>query len=240
MHSAAGLRRLTALSMILLLAFAGCSNEPGPRERRGGAAGPRDRAPTPMAGQDNFFDGQILAEITVGTDGMPEPGASAGGGERGGGRGRRGGGGGGLSIAGGGGLVGGNISGGVPFGAGGRPGRDGGRPGGEQAGPRPLMAGAMGRPVMIHLRFTNQGPAAVTLWIDDFVSPLGNFAVRPEKLVLEPGQALETEPMTSQLAGAFAETDVTLALRIGPKAEKKTFRLKAVAVPIGQEPKPEK
>jgi hypothetical protein len=101
-----------------------------------------------------------------------------------------------------------------------------------------MMAGAMGRPVMIHLRFTNQGPAAVTLWIDDFVSPLGNFAVRPEKLVLEPGQALETEPMTSQLAGAFAETDATLALRIGPKADKKTFRLKAVPAPATKDAPP--
>lgn len=243
MHSAAGLRRLAALSMILLLAFAGCSSDRGPGGRRGGPGGPRDKAPTPMAGQDDFFDGRILAEITVGTEGMPEPGANAGGEERGGsGRGRRGGGGGGggsLSLAGSGGLVGGNISGGVPFGSGGRPIRDFGGPGGEQAGPRPMMTGAMGRPVMIHLRFTNQGPAAVTLWIDDFVSPLGNFAVRPEKLVLEPGQALETEPMSSQLAGAFAETDVTLVLRLGPQAEKKTFRLKAVPGPKEQEPKPE-
>lgn len=235
MHTAACVSRLTALSMILLLAFAGCSSEPGPRGRRGGADGPRGKAPTPMAGQEGFFDGQILAEISVGTDGMPEPGAGAGGGERSGGRGRRGGGGGGLSIAGAGGLVGGNVSGGVPFGGGGRPPRDFG---GEQAGPRPMMAGAMGRPVMIHLRFTNQGQATVTLRIDDFVSPLGNFAVRPEKLVLEPGQSLETEPMTSQLAGAFSETDVILALRIGDQAERKTFRLKAVAVPKEAEPKP--
>lgn len=238
MHPAAALRHLTALSLILLLAFTGCTSDRGPGERRGGPAGPRGKAPTPMAGQDNFFDGRILAEITVGTEGMPEPGASGGGERGGGGRGRhgRGGGGGNLSVAGAGGLVGGNISGGVPFGSGGRPIRDFGGPGGEQAGPRPMMAGAMGRPVMIHLRFTNQGPAAVTLWIDDFVSPLGNFAVRPEKLVLEPGQALETEPMTSQLASAFAETDATLALRIDAKVEKKTFRLKAVPAPKEPEP----
>ncbi len=240
MHPAAGLRRLTALSMIWLLAFAGCSSDRGPGDRRGGPAGPRGKAPTPMAGQDSFFDGQILAEVTVGTEGMPEPGA--GGGDRGGG-GRRGGGGGGdggsLSIAGAGGMVGGNVSGGVPFGrGGGRLGRDGDGPGGDSAGPRPMMAVAMGRPVMIHLRFTNQGPAAVTLRIDDFASPLGNFAVRPEKLVLAPGQSHETEPMTSQLAGAFAETDATLALRIGAKADKKTFRLKAVRAPVAKDTPP--
>jgi hypothetical protein len=135
-------------------------------------------------------------------------------------------------------MVGGNVSGGVPFGGGGRSGRDFDGPRGEPAGPRPMMAGAMGRPVLIHLRFTNQGQTAVTLWIDDFVSPLGNFAVRPEKLELAPGQALETDPMTSQLAGAFAETDVTLALRLGPKADKRTFRLKAVPPPAAKDAPP--
>jgi hypothetical protein len=90
---------------------------------------------------------------------------------------------------------------------------------------------ATGRPVLIHLRFTNHGSAAVTLTIDDFVSPLGNFAVRPEQLTIEAGQSAETEPMTSQLAGLYSETDVTLALRLGVKAEKKIFTLHAVAPP---------
>ena len=54
-----------------------------------------------------------------------------------------------------------------------------------------------GRPVMIHLRFTNRGTTTVGLQIADFLSPLGNFVVRPEKLTLEPGQSLETEPMTA-------------------------------------------
>jgi hypothetical protein len=84
---------------------------------------------------------------------------------------------------------------------------------------------------MIHLRFTNQGPAPVTLVIDDFVSPLGNFAVRPEQLTLAPGQSLETDPMTSQLAGALSEADATLVLRIGAKGEKKTFHLGVVKPP---------
>jgi hypothetical protein len=190
-----------------------------------------------MAGQDRFFDGQILAEITVGTEGLPEAGPSDGSGERGGGRGRRGGGGS-LSLAGGGGAVGGNISGGMPFGGGRQP-RSAGGPGGLQAGQRARAGGGLGRPVMIHLRFTNQGVAAVTLRIDDFASPLGNFAVRPEQLVLAPGQSLETEPMSSQLGGAFSETDATLALRLGSRAEKKTFRLKAVPAPKEQEPKSE-
>lgn len=233
------LRRLAACSLGLLLVFAGCSSGPGPGGLREGRTGARGKAPTPMAGQDRFFDGQILAEISVGTEGLPEAGPGEGGGERDSGvRSRRGGGGGRMNIAGGGGAVGGNISGGLPFGGGRQP-RSAGGPGGLQAGPRPRAGGGMGRPVMIHLRFTNQGVAAVTLRIDDFASPLGNFAVRPEQLVLAPGQSLETEPMSSQLGGAFSETDATLALRLGSRAEKKTFRLKAVPAPKKQEPKSE-
>lgn len=182
-----------------------------------------------MAGHDSFFDGRILAEISVGTEGMPESGVSGGGGGERGSRGRRGGSGN-LGIAGGDGLGGGHSSGGTPFG-GGRPPRDAGERGHDFAGPRPTAGGGMGRPVMIHLRFTNHGAAAVTLRISDFMSPLGNFAVRPEQLALAPGQSLETEPMTSQLGGAFAETDATLVLRLEGQAEKRTFRLKAVTPP---------
>jgi hypothetical protein len=244
MTTPTSLCRFAVLSLVVL-ALAGCSSEGGPGER-GGSSGPRRKAPTPMAGHESFFDGQILAEINVGTEGLPQGGPGEGGGNRGGGsdgegRGRRGGGGGRLNIAGSGGAVGGNISGGVPFGGGGEGrGRRGGygenSEGGGAPGPRVMTGGGYGRPVMIHLRFTNQGAATVTLVIDDFVSPLGNFAVRPEKLVLEPGQSLETEPMTSQLAGEFSETNATLVLRVGPKAEKKTFTLHAVTPPAEQPP----
>lgn len=95
-----------------------------------------------------------------------------------------------------------------------------------------------GRPVMIHLRLTNHGPAAVELQITDFLSPLGNFVVRPEKLTLEPGQSLETEPMTSQLAGAFSEATATLVLRLGDRAEKRSFPLKALPAETVQAPNP--
>jgi hypothetical protein len=186
-----------------------------------------------MSGQDTFFDGSILAEIHVGTDGMPE--APAGNGNGGGeAHRRRGSGSGRMNVAGGSGGFGGNISGGVPFGEGGRPSRDFGKP--PAAGTRPMPGG--GRPVMIHLRFTNQGAAAVELRIADFVSPLGNFVVRPEKLTLEPGQSLETEPMTSQLAGAFSEVTATLVLRLGDRAEKKSFPLKARPAESDQAPNP--
>jgi hypothetical protein len=219
---------LVPAAVVFALFAAGCGSEPKPGPR--GGQPPQRRAFIPMAGQETFFDGLILAEIHVGTEGMPEVQPGGGGGDRESGpRGRRRGGGGQMNVAGGAGGFGGNIGGNVPFGEGGRPGREGGGPG---AGPR-LGAMGGGRPVMIHLRFTNHGDAAVELRITDFVSPLGNFAVRPEKLVIEPGQSLETEPMTSQLAGAFTEAPATLALRLRGQAEKKTFPLRQVAAPPG-------
>ena len=221
----------TAL-MIFALFAAGCSSEP--KSGPGGEVRMPRKPFKPIAGQEEFFDGKILAEIHVGTEGMPDvkPGQGApggrgdGGGERGGRRGR-GGAGGQMSVAGGAGGFGGNIGGNVPFGEGGR--REGGPGGG--GGPRFTGVGGGGRPVMIHLRFTNRTEAKVDLIIADFLSPLGNFAVRPEKLTLEAGQSLETEPMTSQLAGAFTETTATLVLRTGGKGEKKSFALKPVPPP---------
>jgi hypothetical protein len=221
-----------ALAILLVLA-AGCSSDPG-SGRRGGPAVTRAKPPAPMTGQDTFFDGSILAEIHVGTDGMPDAAPNESG-NNGGGEGhrRRGGGSGRMNVAGGSGGFGGNIAGGVPFGEGGRPSREFG--GAPAAGTRPMPGG---RPVMIHLHFTNHGPAAVELQITDFLSPLGNFVVRPEKLTLEPGQSLETEPMTSQLAGAFSEATATLVLRLGDRAEKRSFPLKALPAETVQAPNP--
>ena len=224
MPSTLRLRGLAVLSVTSLLVFAGgcASDSDGPR-----TSGARRKPPTPLAGHEKFFDGKILAEIQVGSDGMPEPGA---GGERGGSGGeargaRRGGGGGRMRMSGGGGTgMGGDVSGSVPFGGGGREGREGGA-----MGPRPAMMG--GRPVLIHLRFTNQGATAVTVQILDFVSALGNFVVRPDHVTVEPGQSVETDPMSSELAGEIGGTDATLRLRVGNQTEKKTFALAIVPPP---------
>lgn len=80
-------------------------------------------------------------------------------------------------------------------------------------------------PVMIHLRFTNNGTTKADLLIADFLSPLGNFVVEPDKLSLEPGQTLEVEPMTSRLAGEISGAAVTLALRLNGQGEKKIIQL---------------
>lgn len=219
---------LVPAAMLISVFVAGCGSDPRPVRREGQA--PR-RVFTPMAGQEEFFGGQVFAEVHVGTEGMPEARPREGGdGERRGGPGGPGGGrrgGNRVSVSGTGGGFGGSVSGDRPFGEGGRPSR-------EFSGPRPGAMGGGGRPVLIHLRFTNRGEVAVELRIADFVSPLGNFVVRPEKLFLQPGESMEVEPMTSQLAGSFVETVATLVLKRGDQTEKKSFPLKAAPPPERQ------
>src|SRR5258708_736465 len=86
-------------TVALTLFLTGCSSDSGPEDRPAASAMPRKR-PTPMAGQETFFDGQILAEIKVGTDGVPD--AATGEGGKGGGENRpaRGGGHGQMGISG--------------------------------------------------------------------------------------------------------------------------------------------
>ncbi|WP_438481409.1 hypothetical protein [Oleiharenicola lentus] len=215
------LRALCAATTLSLLVFAGCSSDRGPKR---GPDGERLRKANPMAGQAQFFNGQLLAKVTVSNKGMPKPGAGGGGQsgsegerrERGGGRPPRGGGG---------------------MGPGGGGGGFGGGPGGSE-GPsaRPLMAGQGGVPQIIHVSFTNQGSTRLEIWISDFTSLLGNFAVRPEKLVLEPGQTLFLDAMTTQLGGRYSEVDATLVLRVGENEERKTFRLHETAELAGDPP----
>ncbi|MES1194497.1 MAG: hypothetical protein ABUL65_01295, partial [Opitutus sp.] len=108
----------------------------------------------------------------------------------------------------------------------------GGPGGGENGDPEAGGSGTMRRadamgspPVMIHLRFTNHGTAHADLVIDDFLSPLGNFVVQPEKLALDPDQAVEVEPMTSRLAGEMTSGEITLTLKLGSAKETKTITL---------------
>ena len=218
----------------LLLALGGCASEEHAPERRD-AAGPRRAPPTPIAGQETYFDGKIGVDIHVGAldlgaakeaAGLDNKGGGAGGG------GRHGGGlGGGLSV--GGMRAGGGYGGGGGRHRGGGP--DGASGGGERPeGVRPMM-GSMGPAELIHLQFTNHGSEQVVLNVVDFVSPLGNFAVQPEKLTLEPGQSVEVEPMSSRLGGSVTEVETTLVLRIAGKIEKKTVVLRAVP---GSPPEP--
>ena len=156
--------------------------------------------PVAMQGEKAFFDSQIVATVTV---------------SRGIGRG----------IAGGGG------SGGGPGGA--RGGR-GNRGGGGRSGPPPDMAGmepeqavayqnarmALGSPlppVTTRLKLENRSQEALEIEILEVNSVLGNFAVRPAKLTIAPGQTAEPDPMISQLGVTSDEIPVKVSLRkVGP------------------------
>ncbi len=221
MCSPTHLRAPVFLSFGLVLVFAaGCSSEPEPGPS-GSQQRHHDKLPAPMVGQDTFFDGQIVAELRAGAEGIPHPEPGKGSGNSSGGDS------GGHSRHSGGGM---GMGGGGHSRHGGGQSPDSDSEGGRSESPRP-MPGSMGPTTMIHLRFTNQGSTHVELGIEDFVSPFGNFAVQPEKLALDPGQSLETEPMSSNLAGSLAEIGATLVLRLGNKAEKKLIMLHAVPAP---------
>ena len=224
---------LIPLSMLIAFFATGCSSDQ-PEHRHGGPGGKRPSAP-PLAGKETFFNGQITAELTVGhgpgferkpdkeadaSDTEPKPHGSGGG----------------FSMGGGGGGM---HAGGGSRGGGGNRHRDNDSSGGGDSGGTsdPVErqqvssmrhAANPNPPVMIHLRFTNNGATKAELLIADFLSPLGNFVVEPEKLSLEPGQTVEVEPMTSRLDADIASATVTLALRLAGQGEKKNVVLTIV------------
>lgn len=213
-------RSLLPVMAVGLLMATGCSSDKGGRP-----GGRRPKPLPPMAGQETFFNGDVVAEVLIGAltgfDREPPPrGDGEGGRHRGGGGGMRMRMGGGMGMGGGVGGTGGRMG-----------GLDGSREGGA-AEPGQVQAMATRRadatsapPVMIHLRFTNHGKAPVALLVTDFLSPLGNFVVTPEKIALDPDQSLEVDPMTSRLSGEVTAAEVTLSLRRNGTAETKTITL---------------
>jgi hypothetical protein len=152
--------------------------------------------PVAMQGSADFFDGDIVATVTV---------------SRGIGRGQGGG-------------TGGN-SGGAKGGRGSRGGHGGGR-----SGPPPDTTGmdpeqaiayqnarmALGSPmppVTTRLKLENRSKETVEIEILEVNSDLGNFAVRPAKISIAPGQTAEPDPMISQLGVTSDEIPVKVTLR---------------------------
>jgi hypothetical protein len=216
-------------SIVSALAIAclsgGCSSdEPG--HRAGGATHRQSHLP-PLAGQAVFFNGQITAELNVGNgpgfDGNPAKDDETPGTEHK----PHGSGGGGMHMGGGGG--GGGRHHGGDSDSGGPEGDPSAQVEREHLQAMRHSAASTNPPVMIHLRFTNNGTTHADLLIADFLSPLGNFVVQPEKLALEPGQTVEVEPMTSRLADEISATTVTLALRLAGQGEKQSIPLSIVS-----------
>ena len=175
-----------------------------------------------MSAQDSFFEGKLLVEANLGRGfgGRGGPGAGGGGHREGGGGGRRGGG---MSMGmGGGGPGGGGMGGGEGPGS------------GEMSESRPSGGGSSMHesnmpPVALRLRLTNTSTETMEVTFLLCKSELGDFAVRPEKLTLAPGQSAEPEPMTSRLGLTSDELLLKVSLRLAGKVEQKDLILKAVS-----------
>lgn len=198
------------LLALLGLFLGGCASDPDRRPRPPGGAGQHAPLPT-LVGQTEFFDGQILVELRMG--------AMAGFNRNGDGPGR-----GGFRAPGDGSLRDAAKAGG--FGRRGGPlAGDGERRQGPPGAMARMGARGAGPPVMIHLRFTNRGTTPVELHVVDFLSPLGNFVVSPEKIALAPGESAEAEPMSSALAREAGDGEIVLQLQSDGRRETRSVPL---------------
>jgi len=208
-------RQFLIAATAAVLSFTGCSDQPprpNPRAEQMAAA-----AKPTMLGQDSFFDGKLLVEASLGQGfgGRGGPGGGPGGEHPGGG----------------------HHGGGMRGGPGGGPG-GGGPGGGEMGGPGGDMEGRVGGgltmqastlpPVALRLRLTNQSKETVEVTFVLCKSELGDFAVRPEKLVLTPGQTGEPDPMRSSLGLTSSALVLKVSLKMAGVVEQKDLILKAV------------
>ena len=214
-----------ALCAALPLLFAACESHP---DRHAMMEEARHSVP-PMAANESFFDGAVIAHLTLGSDtgagGGPDSDSDKGGGGRGG----AGGGGGGRRHGGGGGMGGG----------GGGMRQGGGQSGGDGA-PSPAMRTSNMPPAMLRLRLENTTAAAIDIEVRGMDSELGDFAVRPDKLTIQPGQSEEPDPMESLLGVDTYSLPVTLTLRSAGRTETKvlTLQLLKPATPPAPSPNP--
>jgi hypothetical protein len=87
-------------------------------------------------------------------------------------------------------------------------------------------AGSPMPPVTIRLKLENLGTEPVEVDLLEVNSELGNFAVRPAKLTLAPGQTGESDPMISQLGVTSDEIPIKVALRTAGKKETQVIPVK--------------
>ena len=178
----------------------------------------------PMAADEAFFNGAVVAHLTLrgdfGGGGGPDNDSDKGG-SRGGGR-----------------FGGGGRSGGM----GGGSGRGRRQSGDDSSGVGDSsVASSMHRSAMpaavLRLRLENTTPATLEVEVRDLDSALGDFAVRPDKLTIVGGQSEEPDPMESLLGLDSYDLPVTVALRLAGKTETKVLKLHLVS-PVPPAPPP--
>ena len=210
-----GNRRASAL--IFALGFSVLLSACASADHDGRRSGGRGRPVQPrLAESTTFFDGVLRADVSLEPITFGKPGderVGPGGGP--GGRHRR------------------NRGGGYPDG-GGRP-EDfgGGDDRGDSAEDAPMRRIPIGAPPTMELRakFTNNSEAPVEFAVPDFVSPLGNYAVRPEKLTLAPHAIAELDPMPAVYPDTVTELTVNIRVRMIGKSDSKSVTLRGAPLP---------
>lgn len=89
-------------------------------------------------------------------------------------------------------------------------------------------AGSPMPPVTLRVLFENKGTEPVELEVTEVNSDLGNFAVRPPKLTIAPGEKAVLEPMVSQLGVTSDEIPLKLSLRAGGQKEQQVVIVKNI------------
>lgn len=89
-------------------------------------------------------------------------------------------------------------------------------------------AGSPMPPVTLRVHFENKGTEPLEIEITDVNSDLGNFAVRPPRLVIPPGEKGSLDPMISQLGVTSDEIPLQLVVRSGGKKETQVIVVKSV------------
>jgi hypothetical protein len=89
-------------------------------------------------------------------------------------------------------------------------------------------AGSPMPPVTLRVQFENRGPEPVVLEVTEVNSDLGNFAVRPPKITIAPGEKGMLDPMISQLGVSSDEIPLKLAIRVAGKKETQVVPVKNV------------
>jgi hypothetical protein len=92
-------------------------------------------------------------------------------------------------------------------------------------------AGSPMPPVTLRVAFENKTTEPMEIEITEVNSELGNFAVRPPKLTLAPGQSGKLDPMISQLGVTSDEIPLKIEVRQAGKKESKIFIVKNLILP---------
>jgi hypothetical protein len=194
----------TALLLITGLFAAGCGSGPRSAPSLAAASAPR---PVAMQGEAKYFDGQIVATVSVSR-----------GFERGGGRGRGGGRRGNYDQL---------EETDLP---------DPDEKDYAESISKIMQLQIRGSPmppVTLRLALSNSTPQPIEVDISEVNSDLGNFAVQPEKLTVPAGKSAEPYPMNSQLGLIGDNLPVKVVLRVGDKTESQVITVRSLFNPDG-------